>query len=293
MNRRHWLRLGGLTLLGTRGAAAQDTAKPAGQVLKAGEFSVTVPEAWKTTAVVSKVPLHPLYNEAEWKAYQADKRNILKPDYSCRPEHWAIRLPAASPEGITFDPKEAGDDPTAPQILIHKASEWAVVLTDGKHGQTDGTELLENLRKRMDASLTQNDPELMPAFMDASLTFRCLRRRLDFEGGHGIRMVAQWTIEPDLLRTGRLHYLFLGMSDDNSCQIIATFPISLPGLPGDEDNDAEHLGRSLKRHEALTAGFKDYEKEARTWLEEKAGEINPQLEALDGVMRSLVAKRWP
>ncbi|HEY1122442.1 MAG TPA: hypothetical protein VGE67_12610, partial [Haloferula sp.] len=250
-----------------------------------------VPEGWAKTAIIKRVPMHPLYTAKDWKRMQTDKYFVLKPSYHTRPLHWAIRLPAATPEEIAVHPDEADSDPTAAQILIHKADEWGSIMTDGTVGREKSAKLLGALRKHMDEATKGSDDLDSPAFMDAHLGFRIMKKRLDFDGGHGVRMIAQWMIEPNLMRKGELHYLFLGMSDDNTCQIIATFPLALPGLPGD-DEEAEHLGRSLKRYEELTQNLDAYDKDATTWLEQHAAEITPSLDTLDEMLKSLVVRRW-
>lgn len=285
MKRRNFLQWGVAGLTGcTHSSQAAQT------VVKAGPFAVAIPTEWGRTAIIEKVPIQPLYSREAWKAYQKNPLHRLKPGYICRPQHWALRLPAALPKGVRFDQKNAGDDETAPQILIHKASEWSVAFTDGEHEEKKAAELLNSMRKKMDQSLSHSDPHLSPAFMDASLSFLCQKRRIDFTGGHGVRMIAQWTIEPDLMRLGGLHYLFLGMSDDSSSQIIATFPLGLPGLPDSEDKN--HLGRSTEKYADLTQAFNRYEADAKRWLEEHIQEINPSLQTLDAMMQSLVAVHW-
>lgn len=273
------------------GAASYSHAQTsASKVLQAGPFTVAVPSEWFKTAIVENIPLRSLYSTAAWKKYQGDKRNSLKADYGIRPQHWALRFSAALPKGILFDPKSAGDDETAPQILIHKAAQWDVALTDGVHETISHDLSLQSLRKSMDGMLTKDDHHPSPVLMDASLYFQCLKRRIEFKGGHGVRLVAQWTIEPELMRFKSLHYLFLGMSDDGSCQIIATFPLSLEGLPSDDDK--EHLGWSMNRYGELSKSFNRYEAEAKRWVEARVEKINPSLNALDAMMGSLVAPRW-
>lgn len=285
MRRRIFLQLG---MTGFAGCASKSQA--AQTVVNAGPFSVAIPAEWRRTAIIEKVPIQPLYNRDAWAAFRENKRFRLKPGYGCRPQHWALRFPSALPKGVRFDPQNAGDDSTAPQILIHKASEWAVAFTNGEHEETKAAEWLRSMRKDMDQSLTHDDPHLSPGFMDASLTFMCLKRRIDFTGGHGVRMLAQWTIEPELMRLGELHYLFLGMSDDSSCQIIATFPLGLPGLPTDDDKS--HLGRSTENYADLSKSFARYEADAKQWLEDHVQEINPSLQTLDAMIQSLVAAHW-
>lgn len=279
------MQLGAASLVGCSKSQPKSEAST-----KAGPFSLTIPAGWNKTIIVEKVPIQPLYSREDWKAYQADKQNMLKPAYVCRPQHWAIRVPDALPEGVAFDRKNAGDDPTAPQILIHKADEWNVAFTDGEHEEIKAADLPRSLRESMDAALTQDNPHLSPGFTDASLAFICLKRRIDFSGGHGVRLVTQWTIEPELMRLGSLHYLFLGMSDDNSCQIIGTFPLSLPGLPKAEERN--HLGRGTENFEGFSKEFEAYVDDGKRWLTQHEDEITPSIRTLDEMMQSLVVRRW-
>lgn len=287
MKRRHFIHLGAASLAAcahSRAADEPDTAT------KAGAFTVTLPEKWRASAIVEKKAIFPLYNEQGWKEYQKDEKFGLKPGYCCRPQHWAIRIPAALPDGISFDKENPDDNSTAPQILIHKADEWGVAFTDGKAHERPVAEVIRSLRGKMDAALKIDDLHLSPGYRDASLSFQCLKRRIDFTGGHGIRLIAQWTIEPYLMKLGELHYLFLGMSDDNSCQIIATFPIGLPGLPGEEEKS--HLGRSIEDYGKFSEGYDAYITDAKKWLEKNEDKITPSIATLDKMMASLVAKTW-
>ena len=300
LNRRSWIHLAGATLCGCKGRQTAGSGGTSGSDsdprIQAGPFSVEVPLEWKVSARVEDVPAIPLYTPGEWQQVQSDKKaNIVpavyKPHFGNRPHHRAIRLPGALPKALKREPGDPGEDPTAPQILIHKADEWSAIFTDGIDGKDKSAESIQKLRDGMEAAIAANGPVEVPAFMDASLSFQCLKKRIDFEGGHGVRLLAQWTIEPELLRENQLHYLFVGLSDDDSCQIIATFPVTLPGLPKDTP-DAEHLGRSIKRYEELSANRDAYEKDATAWLEQHAAGIAPSLDALDAMLKSLVVRSW-
>lgn len=288
MKRRNWLQLSAGAVLGS--AQLPLRADTALVPLSAGPFSVKVPAEWAKTALTEKVPLLPLYTTEEWQAVKKDASLQKKPAYLIRPQHWALRFPAVLPAGTDYDPQVAGDDAEAPQILIHKAAEWAVAFTNGEESTTEPGALLQKLRQQIEGELTGEEASFSPAYMDATLSFTCLKKKLNFTGGHGVRLLAQWTIEADLLRQGGLHYLFVGMSKDSSCQILATFPLTLPGLPG--PNGTTHLGRSTEPHEALTKNFQTYENDARKWLAEHVGEITPKLETLDEVISSLVVRTW-
>ena len=295
MTRRQWLYLSSLSLAACK--EEPKAAPPSTQAgkdigpLKAGPFSVNVPAEWRANAIVEKVPLRPLYSAEDWQAFQKDSMNILKPSWGCRPEHWAIRLPAALPKGVPFNTQDPGDDPTAPQILIHRADQWDVAFTNGSTLAGEKSFTAKQLRAGMDGLLSGKGPAPCPAYMDASLSYRCLPQRIDFDGGHGVRVIAEWEIEADLMTKGDLHYLFVGMSADDSCQIIATFPIDLPGLP-EPGEKAEHLGRSIARYEELSKDHEAYATEAEQWLKQHQAEITPRLDLLDGMLRSLVVKSW-
>lgn len=304
MKRRNWLLLAGSALAGCNKGHKPTAEAPAkgGEAelgaLKAGPFSVVVPEEWRTGAIVEKVPLKSLYTAEGWQAFQENEMNILKPFYACRPEHWAVRLPGALPKGIEFNTEDPGDDPTAPQILIHRADQWDVVYTDGKAQKGEKHFTPARLRQGMNGLLSGGredpaggGPRPTPAYMNASLDFACLPKRIEFDGGYGVRIVCEWQIEADLMTKGDLHYLFLGMSADDSCQIIASFPIDLSGLP-ESGEKAEHLGRSIARYDELTKDYEAYHKEAEEWLVQHQAEITPRLDLLDGMLRSLVVKTW-
>lgn len=285
MKRRHFIHLGLAGLAGCRNARAKSVAK-----MPVCPFSVTIPEKWRETAIIEKVPLFPLYSVEGWQDYQKDELNVMKPGYSNRPQHWAIRLPAALPEGISYNHENADDNPIAPQILIHKADEWGIAFTDGEHEEVGIAKIIRAMREEMNAALDEDNPNLSPGYINASLQFMRLKRRLDFNGGHGIRLLAQGAIESDLMRLGDLHYLFLGMSDDNSVQIIATFPVSLPGLP--DHDEKSHLGRSTENYPEFCKIFADYHDASVKWLEKHADEVTPSLQELDGIVQSLVAPSW-
>lgn len=267
-----------------------ENRKTGENTVEAGPFRVTVPESWVEAAIIEKISMVPVYSPAEWAAYQQDSKRILKPGYECRPQHWAMRFPAALPTEIPFQPESAGADPTAPQILIHQADEWAVVSTDGKYAEKPASEVLAELRKNLDAAMEDQLPPQLPVFMDAFPDFVCLKQRIRFSGGRGVRMIAQWNAEPSLMSLGNLHYLFTGMSDDNSCQIMASFPLDLPGLP--RVDDETHLGHSIKNHPHFSQNFDAYVAAAVAWLKENASTMTPSLTVLDQVMQSLAAPRW-
>ena len=293
--RREWIHLAAAALCGCQERKAAIVANPPA-IANRCPFIVEIPPEWIASSRIEKVPARPVYTPEELEQVRRDEQNgnvptAYKPGYFNRPQHWAIRLSAATPEGIPINLEDPDDDPTAAQILIHKADEWGAIWVDGVKGREETPEFLRTFRRKMDEAAGGADELVSPAYMDAFTGFRCLKKRIDFQGGHGTRMLTQWMFETDLVRKGQLHYVFLGLSDDDSCQIIATFPLDLPGLPNDE-REAEHLGHSMERYEALNRQFADYERDAVAWLEQRSGEITPSLDVLDNLIRSLVVRRW-
>ncbi|WP_193211863.1 hypothetical protein [Luteolibacter marinus] len=300
ISRRSWIHLAFATLCGCKGRkTAGPTRTPpndAAPRLLAGPFEIDLPPGWRASASIEKVPAHALYTPDQFKWLQQAEAEgdpsppLLKPHFGVRPQHWAIRLPAAIPPGFTLSQMDAGDNPTAPQILIHKAREWASIFRDGTEGLRDSTAVIQSMRQKLDATIRGEGVDPCPAVMDGSLTFDCLKKRLDFEGGYGIRMIAQRTIEPQMIRKGQLHYLFVGISDDNTCQVLATFPVTLPGLPGEDS--LEHLGQRFEPYHEFVQDYDSYQGDAITWLEQHATEIDPSLDKLDKMLENLVVRQW-
>jgi hypothetical protein len=278
-------------LLGASAICA--AAEPEGEVVAAGPFRVTVPKAFAKDAVVEKVAICPVYTAEHWARKQSDPRMSLKGGYENRPQHWAICLPKAA-SWYEIDPKTAGSDATAPQILIHKADEWVAIGEDGKVNAVTAAKEVARMRKDLALWLKQPVNRVSPGYMDASTSFDCLKKKITFNGGSGVRGIVQWTIEQTFARRGELHYLFLGLSDDGTCQIIATFPLDLPGLPKESDDlkETKHLGYSMKDYPKFMKQFPAYESAVKKWLTAHPAEFTPKLEELDAMMSSLVVKRW-
>lgn len=242
---------------------------------------------------MEKVPAQPLYDAEAWERLQKNSAFVLKPAYSVRPEHWAIRFPALVLPGETFNNAETGDDPLAPQILIHQTDGWSGILENGHSTEASRKETRQKLRQEMQAMVGSDSPK-NPAFIDGGPWSILPAKKLSFKGGHGYRFIAQWSYEISLLSRGRLHYLFLGLSEDSSCQIIATFPLNHPDLPGYYDQEATHLGysSSRSRYEELTQKFDDYESKAKQWVADHISEFTPSVEKLDRLIESLSAETW-
>lgn len=260
--------------------------------IAAGPFQITASKDWATGAIAEKVAALPLYSPDAWKRVQEDPLIQFKPFYGNRPQHWAIRFPSLVLKGETFDTKEAGSDRLAPQLLIHKTDDWSKIFEDGVYLPEEAKAVRQKLRQDMQA-MANEKRIINPAFMNASPWITILQKKLSFKGGYGYRFITQWGFEVELLNKGSLHYQFIGLSDDDSCQIIATFPIDHPQLPDTDNENATHLGYSGKHYEELLKNYDDYSAKAQSWVADRASEFSPSIEKLDQLIESLHAETWP
>jgi hypothetical protein len=259
--------------------------------ISAGPFSVFAPVEWAASAVVEKVPIAPLYSRDAWRTAQRDPSFLLKGSYENRPQHWAIRFPKLDIKVESRGDIKPGEDENAPQILIHKSAEWDAAFRDGSYTAKDANRSIQRLRQDLDAWGKRN-LLCSPAFMDAHLEFICVKKKIRFKGGYGYRMLAQWNTELSLATKRDLHYLFIGMSDDDSCQIIATFPLDIPGLADPDNRESEHIGYSYSRYSDVFNGYDKYKRLAKAWLVDNAAKSNPAIKDLDAIIGSLAAAKW-
>lgn len=276
MKRRTCLTLAPAAILGFGRAYSAETT-----LLKAGPFSVSVPSAWAATAIIEKIPIRPVYTARDWAAFQTDPLNTLKPGYDNRPQHWALRFPAAIfPRKVS-----GGNGEMVPQILIHKAEEWSTHFSTGNRDH----DRIESLRAELDAGIGGTFPREDPGFDDGSLCFISAKKELAFQGGKGLRIVCERKFDSDFVSRG-LMYWFSGLSDDNTCHILAIFPLDHPDLP--TRSQKEHLGRKLGPGGELGDEFPSYQADAIKWIETITDGFSPGLATLDGVVESLTAKHW-
>ena len=269
------------------GGLADDASR-----ITAGPFEITVPALWAKTAIVEKVPVHPLYSEKQWKEYLVDRNNALKPSFLDRPEHWAIRLPASHLGSGLFDSHFANEDESAPQILIHRAEQWESIGRNGSIESSRADEFTQRLKENLVGPEKRNDVRsYYPAYGEGAFAFLVLRKRVDFRGGFGFRMLGQWNVDCDFARRGGMLYLFLGFSNDNTCQIIASIPITLPGLK-EAAQTKEHLGFHLEPYDRFVMSYEAYEEAVQRWLSGNSANIQPSLVTLDAMIASLRAETW-
>ncbi len=251
--------------------AGQGCRESPTKTLEAGAFALSVPRDWSEGAVVQKVGL------VSYPDFGPDVP--VKKGFSYRPSHWAFRFPALIDEPQSHaDTSDWNHFLQFPQVMIHKSAEWADVLRQPISAITGPPSELREL------GLSELKLRVFP-HMSGQASFVCLHREIDFRGGRGIRLIFEHSYELGIM--GNLTYFFAGISHDETCQVIATIPVTVPGLDG-----REHLGWSMDRYAELERDFADYEKAAVNWLAERQQQMVPSLADLDSVMQSLQAVTW-
>lgn len=152
--RRHWIQLAATALCGCKKRQDPPVETSTGKEEQC-PFTFEIPPEWIASSRIEKVPARPVYTPKELEELRRAERNgdvpaIYKPGYFNRPQHWAIRLPAATPAGIPINLEDPDDDPTAAQILIHKADEWGAIMGDGIRDQQKTPEFIRTFRQKMD-----------------------------------------------------------------------------------------------------------------------------------------------
>jgi len=108
---------------------------------------------------------------------------------------------------------------------------------------------------------------------------------IPFDGGHGVRFIADYheTNHPVSNRT--IFYTFQGLSDDGRYWVAVTLPISNPILPGDVDFPPPPEGYSI---ESWFQNYSSYVSGVKDALEEQApGSFSPTISLLDRLVMSI------
>jgi hypothetical protein len=106
---------------------------------------------------------------------------------------------------------------------------------------------------------------------------------LDFKNGNGVRYLTQFNQGMVPINNNELIYTFQGLTSDGKYYIAALLPVTIPDLPDNSDVSA-------KQAEGLV-DYPGYISKLVTLLDQKSADsFTPDLEKLDGLIRSLEVK---
>lgn len=268
----------GMALLPLIPATADD--KPA--KFQFESLTLNVPESWLKHADPKVIPAAPLYNAEDTARLKADPKADLKPDYTNMPEHIAVgfgKLPFYKGKDFEF----------APEITTHSVDAYSRIFDPE---QKPSPSLLSNvalIRKLSEKSGDYKSGSPLPfvPFIDASQQVTIGFKPLSFTNGKGFRFVTQYGFEAGLINQSQLVYIFQGITDDGKTYVLATFPVSLKGLP--KADDKKHLGFDTSNYADFELKQKEYFQKASEWLIKNADQMTPSLATLDVVMSSISA----
>ncbi|MDT8898103.1 hypothetical protein QYE77_07455 [Thermanaerothrix sp. 4228-RoL] len=174
--------------------------------------------------------------------------------------------------------------------LIEHAHEpwiWVYPARDYMQMNPDADRAIQTLGVLLNRPFGLNQPEDLPHPVFASMAARVFAaavQRLDFSGGSGLRVITYYAQDVTPIENSDLLYEFQGLSADGAWYIVATMPLSHPGLPAADvgvpdlsDPNADWMGY----YAAVTA-----------YLERQpATSFTPTLASLDAMFRSLQVMR--
>ena len=153
-----------------------------------------------------------------------------------------------------------------------------------------------NILKKIISKKTANKEELprIP-YYDGSTQILAHFKSRSFKNGSGVFFLTQYVVDyADIINNQKLSGVFQGITADNKYYILATFPISLKGLPdsiyndkfGDYQIPADFLNpKTVKANEAE---YKKYLASMEKLLnKQKPGDFQPDLNKLEEMISSL------
>lgn len=187
-----------------------------------------------------------------------------KPD-GVAPEHWEITFAKSNAHIYVI--------PTADAKVKNFRESYPTVA--------DATKDLSALLKSKPAAPT--DVPFLP-WMDASTPVHSKVKYVSFKNGSGIRYLATYQIEPDVLSNDGLIYSMQGLSTDGKYFVSAMIPVKTKSLP--EKSDVSTW--SQEKYQKFSDDFKKYSQENQTKLNKLADDaFTPSLSQLDEIIKSI------
>ncbi len=130
----------------------------------------------------------------------------------------------------------------------------------------------------------------LPAF-NAAQIFHSNEQILSFQGGKGIRFLAQYGQDVSPINNQAIFYTFQGMTDDGAYYVSAILPVNAPFLAADSNPDSplppDGIPFDWQNFENITQHF-DLVKQKLNAAD--STDFNPALTSLDGLIQSIQIK---
>jgi hypothetical protein len=191
-------------------------------------------------------------------------------------------LGSGHPDHIRFlfvRPDEAEEFfiPRDPAIRVYPVDNFAALFPQ----VGDEIERLRHLLAERPPTIEGAIPFLPP--LPASEVFHAQVAYLDFQNGAGVRYLTAYAQAADPLTNEDIFYTFQGVTDDGQLYVSAVFPVSIETLPGTRADVRDFT--MWETGEAYEAYLDEIVAELEATA---AADFEPDLDALDGIVRSLL-----
>lgn len=238
-------------------------------------WSLELPAGCKTQW--QRAQATPLYDAQARKDLAADPLMSLKPDFSNMPEHLWVDLSTCYPGQAGFG-AALRILPVEPYLHIYDNSD------DDKESAPQ-QELARLQQWLAGGAQSMQDWPFLP-YVDMHARHSTQQQTLHFgQGGHGIRVLAQFVPDDGFAWADRFDYIFQGLSDDGVYFVLLTVPLRIDGLANDDAK--EHLGFSDSEVFENRDSYRRYEKAVARLFDTGAVHVRPAPAALDELILSL------
>ncbi len=252
-----------LTPAAPAATATTEAQVPQGVPVKYQNVSFTIPTGLATDAAPQTIPAMTDDNGGPWGA---------------GPQHIEFRIDGLDVPANSF---------SVSHIDVYPAQEYA----NANSGANISLQRLQGLLSNPSAPLNNQTLPRVPSFNAASMISAQIKR-LDFQNGHGVRVVTQYGQAVGPIANNGTFYSFHGLTNDGKYFIIAVLPVQAPFLQNGNDPNAGLPPGGIPfpgYYSTDTKVFDDYYSAVTDKLNATApDQFSPSLTALDALVQSFM-----
>lgn len=156
-------------------------------------------------------------NDALSEMVSAVTDSAASPGWEIAPAHLRFKLTGYQLQGKFHEP----------QILVYPADEFAQL-------SPAAAEQIQRLKNLLAGSAVSKEAMPIVPYFNAGPVFASNMQLIDFQNGHGVRMLTQYAQYLATINNHELFYHFQGLTNDGKSYIIAILPVSSSILAEDE-----------------------------------------------------------
>lgn len=226
----------------------------------------------------------------EWKTFTASELSFTYPgafDKAKLEKKKAVPLanPDEKPDGVATEHLEISFPKSEAKIYIFKTEDKTV--KDFAKAYPTVSDAVKDLKSLL--SSKPKEPKNVPVlpWADASTPFHSQAKYLNFKDGTGVRYLAEYQIENEMISNDGLIYSLQGLSKDGKYYLAASFPLRTKSLP-----EKSTLGKMSK------AKQNEFSKNYSTYASAEGAKLNklpetafsPSPSTLDRIISSIQLK---